>query len=85
MNITYITSGNILTDESKAIVIPINTMGIAGTGLALKWRIQYPDEHRLCGIVCNRYENSLHIDYGGRREFAYDHIAPHLVSIQYSL
>ena len=32
MTITYITSGNILTDESKAIVIPVNTMGIAGAG-----------------------------------------------------
>ena len=52
MTITYVTSGNILSDESKAIVIPVNTMGIAGAGLARQWKIQYPDEHRLYGIVC---------------------------------
>ena len=52
MTITYVTSGNILTDESKAIVIPVNTMGIAGAGLAREWKIQYPDEHHLYGIVC---------------------------------
>jgi len=40
MTITYVTSGNILTDESKAIVIPVNTMGIAGAGLARQWKIQ---------------------------------------------
>jgi O-acetyl-ADP-ribose deacetylase (regulator of RNase III) len=52
VTITYITSGNILSDESKVIVIPVNTMGIAGAGLARQWKIQYPDEHRLYGIVC---------------------------------
>ena len=52
MTITYVTSGNILSDESKAIVIPVNTMGIAGAGLARQWKIQYPDEHHLYGIVC---------------------------------
>jgi O-acetyl-ADP-ribose deacetylase (regulator of RNase III) len=52
MTITYVTSGNILTDESKAIVIPVNTMGIAGAGLARQWKIQYPDEHRLYVDIC---------------------------------
>ena len=52
MTVTYITSGNILHDQSKAIVIPVNTMGIAGAGLARQWKIQYPDEHHLYGIVC---------------------------------
>ena len=52
MTITYVASGNILSDEFKAIVIPVNTMGIAGAGLARQWALQYPDEHRLYGIVC---------------------------------
>ena len=52
MTITYAPSGNILSDESKAIVIPVNTMGIAGAGLARQWALQYPDEHHLYGIVC---------------------------------
>ncbi len=52
MTITYITSGSILTDESKAIVIPVNTMGIAGAGLARQWKIQYPDEHHQYVEVC---------------------------------
>lgn len=52
MTITYVASGNILSDECKAIVIPVNTMGIAEAGLARQWALQYPDEHRLSGIVC---------------------------------
>jgi hypothetical protein len=35
----------LLTDESKAIVIPSKTMGIVGPWLAQQWKIQYPDEH----------------------------------------
>ena len=52
MTITYVTSGNILTDKSEAIVIPVNTMGIAGAGLARQWKIQYPDTHHLYVEVC---------------------------------
>ena len=59
MTITYITSGNILTDESKAIVIPVNTMGIAGAGLARQWKIQYPDEHRLYVEVCKDHRLNI--------------------------
>ncbi|MBI1856354.1 MAG: macro domain-containing protein [Chloroflexi bacterium] len=51
MTIKYIT-GNILRDKSHAIVIPVNTLGIAGAGLAKQWALQYPDEHRLYAVVC---------------------------------
>ncbi len=51
MTIKYVT-GNILRDKSSAIVIPVNTMGIAGAGLAKQWAIQYPGEHRLYVIAC---------------------------------
>jgi len=51
MTIKYVT-GNILRDKSHAIVIPVNTQGIAGAGLAKQWALQYPDEHRLYAIVC---------------------------------
>ncbi|MDO9301364.1 MAG: macro domain-containing protein [Anaerolineales bacterium] len=59
MTITYITSGNILSDESKAIVIPVNTMGIAGAGLARQWALQYPDEHRLYVEVCKDHRLNI--------------------------
>ena len=59
MTTTYVTSGNILTDESKAIVIPVNTMGIAGAGLARQWKIQYPDEHRLYVEVCKDHRLNI--------------------------
>ena len=59
MTITYVTSGNILSDESKAIVIPVNTMGIAGAGLALQWKIQYPDEHHLYVDVCKDHRLNI--------------------------
>ena len=45
-------TGNILRDHAEAIVIPVNTLGIAGAGLARQWALQYPDEHRLYGMVC---------------------------------
>ena len=45
-------TGNILHDHAEAIVIPVNTLGIAGAGLARQWALQYPDEHRLYGVVC---------------------------------
>jgi len=45
-------TGDILRDHAEAIVIPVNTLGIAGAGLARQWKIQYPNEHRLYGIVC---------------------------------
>jgi hypothetical protein len=38
----------LLTDESKAIVIPGKTMGIVCPWLAQQWKIQYPDEHWFC-------------------------------------
>ena len=59
MTTTYVTSGNILHDESKAIVIPVNTMGIAGAGLARQWKIQYPDEHRLYVEVCKGHRLNI--------------------------
>jgi len=51
MSIKLVT-GDILRDHAEAIVIPVNTLGIAGAGLARQWKIQYPNEHRLYGIVC---------------------------------
>ena len=59
MDITYVSTGNILIDESKAIVIPVNTMGIAGAGLARQWKIQYPDEHRLYVEVCKDHRLNI--------------------------
>ena len=59
MDITYVSTGNILIDESKAIVIPVNTMGIAGAGLARQWKIQYPNEHRLYIEVCKGHRLNI--------------------------
>lgn len=51
MSIKLVT-GNILRDNAEAIVIPVNTLGIAGAGLARQWALQYPNEHRLYDMVC---------------------------------
>lgn len=45
-------TGNILRDNAEAIVIPVNTLGVAGAGLARQWALQYPNEHRLYDMVC---------------------------------
>lgn len=51
MPIKFVT-GNILRDHVEAIVVPVNTLGIAGAGLARQWALQYPNEHRLYDMVC---------------------------------
>lgn len=44
MPITY-TKGDMLADTSIVPVIPVNTVGVAGAGLAKQWATQYPDLH----------------------------------------
>ena len=51
MTIKFI-SGNILGSELQAVVIPVNTLGIAGAGLARQWAIRYPAEVRVYITAC---------------------------------
>ena len=51
MTIKFI-SGNILGSELQAVVIPVNTLGIAGAGLARQWAIHYPAEARVYITAC---------------------------------
>lgn len=38
-----VTTGNLLTDESEAVVNTVNTVGVMGKGVALQFRRAYPD------------------------------------------
>jgi len=40
--INIVTNQNFLSDTSDGIVIPVNTVGVPGAGLALSWAKQYP-------------------------------------------
>ena len=50
MTIQY-KKGNILGSKLHAIVIPVNTMGIAGAGLARQWAIKYPVEQSIYSTI----------------------------------
>ena len=50
--INIVTNQNILSDTSDGIVIPVNTAGVPGAGLALSWAKQYPDAARLYKTAC---------------------------------
>lgn len=53
--------GNILNDTSHAIVIPVNTLGIAGAGLAKQWAIRYPQQHKFYADACRDKKNPFKV------------------------
>ncbi len=50
--------GNILKDKSQAIVIPVNTVGVMGKGLALQAARTWPD-------LLHAYQRALQVDLLG--------------------
>ena len=44
--------GDILNDTSQAIVIPINTVGVPGAGLAKAWAGKDPDAAKFYQVLC---------------------------------
>ena len=44
MPITYCGPGDILTTKATTIVIPVNTMGVMGSGFALWYKLKYPEQ-----------------------------------------
>jgi O-acetyl-ADP-ribose deacetylase (regulator of RNase III) len=53
--ITY-TKGDILRDESEAIVNTVNCVGIMGRGIALQFRNAYPENFKAYERACKREE-----------------------------
>ena len=51
MTIIY-TQGDILEDASQAIVIPVNTVGVPGAGLAKAWARKDPEAAKLYKALC---------------------------------
>jgi O-acetyl-ADP-ribose deacetylase (regulator of RNase III) len=49
-------SGDILKDESEALVNPVNCVGIMGRGLALQFKDTYPDNFKFYAAACQRNE-----------------------------
>ena len=52
-------NSNILRDKAQAIVIPVNTIGIAGAGLAHQWARLYPQAAAVYRYACRARQ--LHI------------------------
>lgn len=50
------TQGDILHDESEAIVNTVNCVGIMGRGIALQFRNAYPENHKAYEKACQREE-----------------------------
>ncbi len=53
MTIIY-TDGDILTDPAEAIVIPVNTVGVPGAGLAKAWAKKDPDAADVYKSLCEK-------------------------------
>jgi O-acetyl-ADP-ribose deacetylase (regulator of RNase III) len=49
-------SGNLLNAEVDALVNTVNTVGVAGKGIALQFRQAYPDNFRAYAAACKRGE-----------------------------
>ncbi|MGL4399341.1 MAG: macro domain-containing protein [Luteolibacter sp.] len=52
----HFTQGDILCDDSEAVVNPVNCVGVMGRGLALQFRKAYPDVFRWYAEACKRGE-----------------------------
>lgn len=50
--INIVTNQNFLSDTSDGIVIPVNTVGVAGAGLAVEWAKKHPEAARLYKTAC---------------------------------
>ena len=53
MTIIY-TDGDILMDPAEAIVIPVNTVGVPGAGLAKAWAKKDPDAAGVYKALCEK-------------------------------
>ena len=53
MTIIY-TAGDILMDSAEAIVIPVNTVGVLGAGLAKAWAKKDPDASGVYKSLCEK-------------------------------
>lgn len=53
MSINYI-KGNIFTSTAEVLVNPVNCVGIMGAGLALEFRLRYPDMFDKYADICER-------------------------------
>ena len=53
MTIIY-TDGDILIDPAEAIVIPVNTMGVPGAGLAKAWAKKDPEAAGVYRALCEK-------------------------------
>jgi O-acetyl-ADP-ribose deacetylase (regulator of RNase III) len=53
--INIVTNQNFLSDTSDGIVIPVNTVGVAGAGLAVAWAKKHPEAARLYKTACRNY------------------------------
>ena len=51
--ITY-TEGNIFDSESDCLINPVNCVGVMGKGLALQFKIRFPNNFHAYQILCNK-------------------------------
>lgn len=52
----HFTHGDILCDDSEAVVNPVYCVGVIGRGLALRFRKAYPEVFKLYAEACKRGE-----------------------------
>ncbi len=53
MTVSYI-KGNIFTSKADVLVNPVNCVGVMGAGLALEFRLRYPEMYSKYIEICNK-------------------------------
>ena len=53
---TELTTGDILTDQSEALVNTVNCVGVMGRGIALQFKNAWPDNYKAYAAACKREE-----------------------------
>ena len=48
--------GNLLTDDSEALVNTVNCSGVMGRGIALQFKEKFPDNFKAYSKACKNYE-----------------------------
>jgi O-acetyl-ADP-ribose deacetylase (regulator of RNase III) len=66
-NMIKITNGNIIKDDSQAIVNPVNCVGVMGAGLALQFKKAFPDNYEKYRIACKSNEIRLGVPFITKR------------------
>lgn len=63
MAIVYEGEGDLFKSECQVITVPVNTVGVMGKGLALAFKLKYPDLFKVYRELCRSKELRVGVPY----------------------